>query len=223
MERGEGPSDSGRTVLFSVGTDRPARRRSAALDSPDHSRPFVGPTRTRMACRPNRVGVCAPVYQLYTPITFLLTGSSASPAFSSGSQETCTRSVCPYCFPPCSVPRAPRSTSHTPGPGPCFKLVLPSQPPLTRRQRRFAPHPHSIGHGIAASGSRASPGRAPLSLCTPCREKRTASLCTPCRGPAGPDLVRPSSLAESLLAASGHGWLLSRADSGAAEPTVRSP
>ncbi len=43
--RPEGPSDSGRTRFFPVGTDRPARRRPVALDSldrPGHSRPLLG-------------------------------------------------------------------------------------------------------------------------------------------------------------------------------------
>ena len=46
MERGpNGPRDSGRTVFFPVGADRPARRRPATLDLPILSRPFPGPTR----------------------------------------------------------------------------------------------------------------------------------------------------------------------------------
>jgi hypothetical protein len=40
--RPEGPSDSGRTRFFPVETDRPVRRRPAALDRPGHSRPLLG-------------------------------------------------------------------------------------------------------------------------------------------------------------------------------------
>ncbi len=49
--RSVGPRDSGRTVFFPVGTDRPARRRPAALDRPGLSPvPFHGPTRLGRAC-----------------------------------------------------------------------------------------------------------------------------------------------------------------------------
>jgi hypothetical protein len=51
--RSVGPRDSGRTVFFPIGTDRPARRRPAALDR-HRARfslvPFHGPTRLGRVC-----------------------------------------------------------------------------------------------------------------------------------------------------------------------------
>jgi hypothetical protein len=56
-ERGpKGRSDSGRTVFFPVGTDRPARRRPAALDRPGHSRPVS--KAHRIAGSESRTQIC---------------------------------------------------------------------------------------------------------------------------------------------------------------------
>ena len=77
--RSEGPRDSGRTVFFPVGTDRPARRRPAALDRPGLTRPFLP---GRLPVRISAFTWNTVVYQLYAVVTFSHERSCLSSLFS---------------------------------------------------------------------------------------------------------------------------------------------
>ena len=123
----EGTSDSGRTGFFPVGTDRPARRRPAALDRPGHSRPLRGRlgllTRFEFSrTRPNTTCICVPPSTDCTRPRYIYRRTPVLAAFFS--QRNSTR------FRPCTF--SPRRGSHsrrsTIPQGHAW--TPPSQPPL---------------------------------------------------------------------------------------------
>ena len=133
--RPEGPSDSGRTRFFPVGTDRPARRRPAALDRPGHSRPLLGRLGKLASVRPGRKHKLCLCFRVLIVRARPINRADTRPSVAFFSQRETARGLARAFLPRAasSAPPSPRDTRRDVHGG----TTLPAA--ASRQLRRFAP------------------------------------------------------------------------------------